>query len=383
MAKMDTSITMSYQTRGTTTAAWQDKVTVFENNTETMNINHYPLDTSVDDGGPWFLVRTVDKPSFASFNGNAPNNTLFNGNCTCQLPAAYTALSGVSDKSDVELDSFGTTAIARTAPTNPAFDMATALAELHRDGIPSMVGSSLFYRDSANLARAAGSEYLNVEFGWEPLIRDVRGFASAVKNSEQILDSYRKGSDHKIRKAYDGDIQDETRTYIGSGILAVPAFTSGPGTVSQSKRSRQWFRGAFRYHIPSSDSQVGKMKQWASMADHLLGVKVTPETLWNIAPWSWAADWFGTTGDVLANVSNLGRDGLVLQYGYSMAHSVIETRITATFTQRYGQTGSCSRFTQKEYKQRRPATPYGFGINLQTLSAKQIAIIAALGLSHT
>lgn len=383
MANMDTSISMSYETRPTVSQAWVSRTATYGNTVETMNINHYPLDTSQDDGGPWFLTRIVDRPSFGYLNGKEPNNLLYHGPITCTFPAGYTLLSSVSSKTNSELDSFGTTAIARTAPTNPAFDMATALAELHRDGIPAMVGSSLFYRDATKLARSAGSEYLNVEFGWKPLLRDVQGFAASVKNSHQILESYRKGSDKKIRVSYDMNSGDETRSYSGTGVLSSPTYTSGQGTVSQTKRSRQWFAGAFRYHIPSSDTQVGKMKQWASMADHLLGVKVTPETLWNIAPWSWAADWFGTTGDVLANVSNLGRDGLVLQYGYSMAHSVIDSRITATYTARYGQSTSCSRHMVKEYKQRRPATPYGFGINLESLSAKQVAIIAALGLSRT
>jgi len=120
------------------------------------------------------------------------------------------------------------------------------------------------------------------------------------------------------------------------------------------------------------------------MSDHLLGWKVTPETLWNIAPWSWAVDWFTNTGDVMTNISNLGKDGLVLQYGYSMSHRLREARGVGVFRERGSSNDiTLSRTWLSEWKQRMPATPYGFGVDLGGLTPKQIAIVAALGLSKT
>lgn len=186
----------------------------------------------------------------------------------------------------------------------------------------------------------------------------------------------------KIRRGYDSPPVQSTFYRTGS-MQGVPAADfSGPGGVTETYFRRQWFRGAFRYHIPASDETYSKFAYWASMSDHLLGWKVTPETVWNIAPWSWAADWFTNTGDVLANISNLGRDGLVMQYGYSMAQSSKEVRTYARFSKRYGQVFDVSRYFLEEWKQRRPATPYGFGIDLKTLTGKQIAIMSALGLSR-
>jgi hypothetical protein len=123
---------------------------------------------------------------------------------------------------------------------------------------------------------------------------------------------------------------------------------------------------------------MDKFQDWMSMTDHLLGVKVTPETVWNIAPWSWAADWFANTGDIMTNISNLGKDGLVMQYGYSMMERVLRSESKARFD------GILTKRTQETvHKRRMPATPYGFGVNLSTLSPKQVAIIAALGLSRS
>jgi hypothetical protein len=154
------------------------------------------------------------------------------------------------------------------------------------------------------------------------------------------------------------------------------------GVLTTRIFDRSWFRGAFRYHIPVSDTTIAKFREWVSMSDHLLGWKVTPETLWNIAPWSWAADWFANTGDILANVSNLGKDGLVMQYGYSMSHRFRETRASAQYSvdQQPG-TITLSRHILDEWKQRMPSTPYGFGVDLNALSGRQVAILAALGLS--
>lgn len=383
--KRSSVLTARYRTRSTPSSAWGPwKIENYVSTEETFSINHYPLNTKGDDGGPWMLFRSTDRPTFGTFDGtDSGGNLNFDGQLTVQRPSSWTYLAAPSDVSDSELDSNGTTAIARTAPTNPAFDMSTALGELAQDGFPMVTGGSLF-KERVQAARSAGGEYLNVEFGWLPLVRDLQSFAKTVKDSHKILDQYRKGSDTKIRTAYDFSPSETTRTYIGGGFLSHPVLeSSGQGTLSETHRSKAWFRGAFRYHIPVADDVLGKFQQWSSMSDHLLGWKVTPETVWNIAPWSWAADWFGNTGDVLANVSNLGKDGLVLQYGYSMAHRQRHIQLTATFNERYGQTITPTRDYMYEWKRRRPATPYGFGVNLQTLSAKQIAIIAALGLSRT
>lgn len=346
-----------------------------------LSINHMPINTDGDDGGAWFLSRIQDLPTFGTFEG-VKNSLLIDGEVTVQKPPAYIYQDAPSVASTSELDSFGSTAIARSAPTNPAFDLSTSLGELVSDGLPSVVGAQSL-RERAKVARSAGGEYLNVQFGWLPLLSDLRSFAKTVKNSHQIMDQYRRDSDIKIRRAYDGPTYELTKFGEYGNMYTVPVNTYGPGFVEETIRRRQWFRGAFKYHIPVADDTIGKFQQWVSMSDHLLGWKVTPETVWNIAPWSWAADWFTNTGDIMANISNLGRDGLVMQYGYSMAERSRRIRMAADFYARYGQHVHVTRDIIHEYKQRRPATPYGFGVNLSTLSPKQVAVIAALGLSRT
>jgi hypothetical protein len=120
-------------------------------------------------------------------------------------------------------------------------------------------------------------------------------------------------------------------------------------------------------------------------ARKLLGADLTPDSIWNLAPWSWMVDWFSSAGSVVENWSSWMINNQVLLYGYMMEHTI------ATNTYTYvGNTGFRTPVAPpfdvtlvSETKIRRQATPYGFGINLSQLSKRQIAIIAALGLSRS
>jgi hypothetical protein len=114
-------------------------------------------------------------------------------------------------------------------------------------------------------------------------------------------------------------------------------------------------------------------------ANKVLGTRLTPKTVWELTPWSWAADWFGTTGDVMSNLSTLGHDGLVLQYGYVMHEQILATSVDYKTVGAPELSGS---YTNKLImRQRFEATPYGFGFDLKSLTTRQVSILAALGLS--
>jgi hypothetical protein len=172
--------------------------------------------------------------------------------------------------------------------------------------------------------------------------------------------------------------QTRTRSFAGGILQPAQASTFAPGTLTERALSQRWFSGAFKYYIPSGDGTLDKFARWRSDAQKLLGYRVTPETLWNLAPWSWAADWFGNTGAVMTNISNLGSDGLVLEYGYVMHKTLASFVVTNVLPD-----GSIvSRQRETKTLNRLPATPYGFGIDVKKLSARQTAVIVALGLSH-
>lgn len=288
--------------------------------------------------------------------------------------------------SDLDILSKGATAIARSSPTKPSFSMYNAVGELRRDGLPAISGLQTL-KERSKYLRNSGSEYLNVEFGWMPLISDLQNFAKTVKKSSEIINQYRQGADQKIRRRYAFPSASTTRLWVqgqdgvGGAIMSPGVnFYNGFGSngrLSIAESHETWFSGAFRYHIPVGDSFAARMERHVLEADKLLGIVPTPEAVWNLAPWSWAADWFANTGDVLANVSRLGVGGLVLQYGYMMDRYKSVRTVSCSI-----KSGYPSLETTTKRLKRRVATPFGFGVDMTKLSASQDAILVALGLSR-
>ncbi len=303
------------------------------------------------------------------------------------------ASAGISYSSIPALQAKGATAIARTTPTSPVFSAATFIGEL-KEGLPSIVGSS-FVREQARAARRkGGGEYLNVEFGWKPLISDVRKFAYAVRESHKILTQFERDSGRVVRRRYTFPQIKNVTVSEGAGVTPVPApmsemFSGGafqfPRTITRTTQTDTWFSGAFQYYLNMGDSARDQLERHAQEANKLLGTRITPEVLWNVAPWSWAIDWVGNVGDIAHNISAFSNDGLVLKYGYIMEKSMSEVRSEmrgVRFADRPNVPETLHHTYRRVVKQRLPATPYGFGFAWDGFSPRQLAIIAALGLSR-
>jgi hypothetical protein len=286
------------------------------------------------------------------------------------------------------LDQRGTTAISRTAPTNPVSSAAQFLGEL-REGLPSIPGNAL--RRGIRPDKFGG-EYLNVEFGIKPLISDLKKFIEASQKSEKILAQLERDSGRIVRRGHTFPsevIGDETYTYpsktyptfYGSG-LTINHLGEGTLTVHTKTTRKVWFSGAFTYHLPPR----GTWMRTVSELNKLYGIRITPDTIYQLTPWSWAIDWFSSTGDVVNNLSLFANDGLVLRFGYVMCHTTQVITEEWNGSANFNGTFKPLRLVDTykiECKQRRTATPFGFGIDLPDLSDRQLAIIAALGLSRS
>jgi len=328
-----------------------------------------------DCGGPMYLTRDNWEYQFSACTSGQFRGSDF-------VPSGGVTTSHTGVESDSSLNTKGATAISRSIPTIPTVNSLVALSELMRDGVPSVPGIEA-WRDGTYRAKNAGSEYLNVEFGWVPLVNDMRSFAKVVKSHSEILSELERGSGHMTRVGYGFPGSSSSDFSSGSMLLYKGGNTGVSTTTSYNytyyKQSRVWFKGAFKYHLPASSTQAGKMALYASYADKLLGIKPTPSTFWNAAPWTWALDWFGNTGDVLTNISELGQNGLALAYGYIMSFG--QTKELWSCAAKTG-FGPASKTRTREFKKRLPANPYGFGVSDLTLSLSQKATLVALGLTH-
>ena len=287
----------------------------------------------------------------------------------------------------------GATAISRTLPNNPVFDAATALGEL-REGLPhvpfrSMVRGSHSIRGSV---KGSGDEFLNLTFGWLPLLSDITAFATTVAKSHDLIKKYEDGAGKHIYRRY--DFPEVTSTEIVSVKTGVPPsptghselYLSSTGTETTIRRTttKMWFSACYTYALLPGNSQRERLLRDYQIARKLFGVEPNWGTVWNLIPFSWAADWFANTGDIVNNLVNIGKDGLVIRWAYIMRHDVIEdthTHSGVTFWDGT-RTGPITARYSTESKRRVKATPYGFGLNWSDFSPKQLAILAALGITR-
>lgn len=306
-----------------------------------------------------------------------------------------TKLGGMSTPSQdsTYLDSYGTTAIAIVDPTNPNASTGQALGEIYRDGLP--IPGIQAWRGRTDAIRAAGSEYLNAVFGWLPLVSDIKDTAESIRQKNVILKGYRDnagGSGVHRRFEFD-EITSESETVlfggtklgvqVGSNTLPGGPDLPVPVTCRTTSSTKRWFSGRFTYASPDSSDTIGRMLGVDSEIDRLFGLSLTPDIVWELTPWSWAADWFSNAGDVIHNLTSFKLGGLVMRYGYIME----EVTSTATYSMPgsgySGIPGAVPPITVTSVtKRRRPANPFGFGLSWEGLSPTQLAITAALGITR-
>lgn len=331
-------------------------------------------------GGVWDLWRNTQQcaPSTTFVSKTNSTNQIIG---TARMGSAKSStypMNGYTHPSDSELNALGTTAIARTEPTNPSFDLSVFLGELRAEGVPNMPGHSVM--EQTRLAKSAGSEYLNIEFGWLPLVRGLNDFAKTVEKSDDITRSYQEHANTVSKRSYEWPLDEESHAEPVS-FSSVPASggTFQGGGRYQHRSQKKWFEVEYIYYLPTGTSINDKLRRYASYARKLYGLDLSPEVVWNLAPWSWAADWFGNVGDVMHNISALGTDGLVIRNGYIMCHTRKEIIDSGTNSLSHE---FMVKTTVSERKTRRMSTPFGFGLTYDGLTLSQKAVMAALGLSR-
>jgi len=299
----------------------------------------------------------------------------------------------------------GATAISRSLPTEPQANLAVSIAEAYREGIPKSLSQlanleeevrlyrRLYKTEKKRLSRRAAlelpSKFLETEFGWKPLVADIQKTVKALMNHQSILEDLRRNSGKRIRRRYSFPTETSETVTVSDGTTpwsnpnAYILGQSGGRTITRLYSKRTWFAGEFVYTYPSRGSGISSEMIHGSR--QLLGLDLSPETVWNVAPWTWLVDWQSNVGDVVSNVTALGSDQLILRYGYLMQeakqtwlhmHSGVFLKsgvpIKSTIT---GKTVTTA-------KSRIVASPFGFGTSWGDLDPRQIAILTAIGITR-
>lgn len=135
---------------------------------------------------------------------------------------------------------------------------------------------------------------------------------------------------------------------------------------------------------------------YLSRLNQLVNIKLTPEVLWELAPWSWLIDWNLRIGDTIAANELAANDLLVMHYGYAMEKTTMRDLLVLDTSANpsslppgtYGSAWqnlpkSYSYVATTEYKRRLRANPFGFRTGgTSALSVGQLSILGALGLTR-
>jgi hypothetical protein len=241
---------------------------------------------------------------------------------------------------------------------------------------------------------------LNAQFGWLPLVNDLTKAVRATLEASKVITQWMRDSERIVRRKFRFDDQtswsfnEDVRNSGGSPVSSISgsegtAFFRGTGSNSapismeDTTVTKMWFTGAYQYAVNGGESPLDKLSRYESQANHLLGIRLTPDVLWELTPWSWLIDWISTIGISLKSANLLNSDGLVVRYGYLMRQTTQQRtfRIHNLTFQGGANVGTVTCRLTRVTKERVRATPYAFNLLPVNFTAQQWSILAALGLT--
>lgn len=283
----------------------------------------------------------------------------------------------------------------KAKPAQPEASLGVAFGEARE--IPHMLAQTAkafarsyktFIKNTSKMGiRDAADDWLNLNFGWLPFLRDIEDFIKVVKYQEDLLRQLRKDNNQWIYRRRSIRREETVEQVFSDSRVA--AFTpvgasnlyntpNGNTRIERVTRLNSWFVGRFKYYIPYlKTSGPGTTREMV----HLLGLRPTPMVLYELMPWSWLVDWFTNVGTSFSNLQSCLLDGVVSKYAYVMSHKT--QRVTGEYFSNFKQGPiKAVRYAQIEQKIRSEASPFGFENSADSFSQRQWSILAALGFTR-
>lgn len=239
--------------------------------------------------------------------------------------------------------------------------------------------------------------FLNYNFGWIPFVSDLTKFCDNItKVDSRIQKIMSDNGNWTKRKVFLVNNTATVELGTDTGILTPPGgtmyinglFDADPTySCTEEKTSIAMGVGRFRYYIPYFDSSsilsggsMGPLRRQIA----LHGARATPVNIYKAIPWTWLIDWVSSVGQTFQAVQDASLDGMAAKYLYLTHHQTKLQRFKQVLPLGAANGGKrVLTFTRLiDIKQRKEAdAPFGFGLTWDKLSPKQLAILAALGIS--
>ena len=212
--------------------------------------------------------------------------------------ASSLGASGATLPSRPSNNAIATQVMERSNPSRAEVDMGVAIAELRE-------APQLIHRAGQNLLEHGANYFLTYQFGWSPLVNDALDCLDVVqaynRRLSELQSLYRKGG---LRRRIDLPTQVGQQTTTNTTLESVQGDLI-QGTLVRNAHRRIWGVARWRPTLDGLPTDSGDMERL--MRRTLYGLHVDASTVWNLVPWSWLIDWFGTFGDYLeANRNTVG-----------------------------------------------------------------------------
>ncbi len=354
------------------------------------------FDTSslTNDRGHTWLLETYQIQGLQNFSWSVSGETY---ECRNVVPYRGSDLVAASTLLPSSIETWSAQQYGRMAPVVSEFSLASFLGEL-REGLTILPE----LKSRAKRAKAAGDAFLNIEFGWKPLLDDLRSLGEGLLQASMGL--YRPfGATHRRRErpitqnfnileTGEGNLQHRAGNLGATAYYNPYASTStnwsATGAVATQKvyiqsEQRQWAEGEFVY-IPKAGFDSSN---FLDRVETLMSVDLTPAVLWELAPWSWLVDWFAHIGQSIAGMEAGLSNRILSTYFYGM-EDTSSTTTGSTFIVR-NQSGrihngpkTMTVTIRRRRRRRIRANPFGYGgSSSSVLNLQQIGILNALGLT--
>lgn len=367
-----------------------------------------------DIGGPFFhrkvsITAENNVHSLRTVPGNVTGTYIYSGPVYPAYPGALSYAKQAADIYDGkfrgttlwtsdnamnrgDLRAEGLKFMVAASPTSPAFDLANSLGEFISERAIFGIPIKEFARKGEG---ALPGEYLNLQFGILPVVSDVQDYLEARAHHGRIIGQYYADAGKVIRREreHPWDVNTTSTVYTAgqsqAQLLAPPSTVFGSGnffrnhklTVTVRTERKLWFTGAYQYFLPPEGHEFMRRMMYEN---RVYGFLPSPSTIWELTPFSWLTDWATNASDVVAASFGAGPDASVLIRGYVMCTTHVRTEMT--WTGDLCVNGSWRATTMKwivreTIHQRERTRPYGLDWQLDGLTAKQLSILTALGLS--
>jgi len=280
--------------------------------------------------------------------------------------------------------------VKRTSPSRPRVDLGQNIGEL-RDfpqlfrsagkqlldvRKPGRLGKSLVPEKGQPGIDSAAEAFLNLEFGWKPLLSDVKKLldfgAQIDKRVKELNNLKRKGGLRRTtRFGKKSDNYEFVTDYDGfATVQSVHRLIQVPIHIRTTERVWSFINWFPEIELPENSASMRKLARRAVYA-----IEADASTAWELFPFSWLADWCTNIGDLLVASRNI----IPASHGFIQVMRSFNTVLqTPGWDDGNGLTMSPI-FIQHESKTRRIASP-SFEAHFPFLDARKVSILGSIGL---